>query len=96
MMNANYDSTVYSVTVYVLNSEKAEDVMTITVVLKNETTGEKVNEVVFKNTYHDPYNPKTGDSSNIALYAALCGLSAVAVVTVVLVGRKRKTKTDNS
>ena len=35
-------------------------------------------------------NPKTGDNSNIFLYAALCVVSAAAVTAVVVIGKKRK------
>lgn len=90
--NAKYDNTVYTAVVYVLNSEKEEDSLTIFVMLKNNATGEKLGEVFFKNEYYDPNIPKTGDSGNLALYATLGLASAVALIFVAVFGKKRKNK----
>ena len=87
--NAIYDTTVYKVIVYVLNSEIAEDTLITYVVIRNEVTGEKVKEVAFTNRYA-PDVPKTGDNSNFVLYVTLCIVFAVAIPSIVLFGKKRK------
>ena len=46
---ADYDDTVYTATVYVLNSETQDDAITVTVVLNRKGSDEKPDEVVFKN-----------------------------------------------
>lgn len=86
--NASYDRRVYVATVYVLNSETDDDSMTITVVLNEEKSKDKSDEVVFVNKY--TYNPKTGDDSNIVLYASLCGLFAIALGAALVVLNKKK------
>ena len=86
--NASYDHTVYTATVYVLNSEKDDDSMTITVVLNDDKSKDKSDEVVFVNKY--TYNPQTGDSNNVAPYILLCGLSAVTMGAALVLLNKKK------
>ena len=86
--NASYDRTVYTATVYVLNSEKDDDSMTITVVLNDDKSKDKSDEVVFVNKY--TYNPQTGDSNNVAPYILLCGLSAVTMGAALVLLNKKK------
>lgn len=83
---ASYDRTVYTATVYVLNSETEEDKFELTVTLQPEGSEIKTDEIVFKNVYKD--DPKTGDNSSTALYAALASVALMAIV--LLLFRKKK------
>lgn len=73
-----YDNTVYSLVIYVMNSELDPDSFTIAYALYNEDMSEKLAEVLFHNHYKvSPKKeevkptPKTGDLSNIDWYMAV-------------------------
>lgn len=70
-----YDNTVYSLVVYVTNSEVKPDCLNIVYALYNEDMSEKLDDLLFHNQYKETprkeetkSTPKTGDFSNVDLY----------------------------
>ncbi|MDO5546713.1 MAG: FctA domain-containing protein [Eubacteriales bacterium] len=90
-----YDDTVYSMTVYITNSEDGSG-LEATVIIREKGEDEKLEEVVFTNKYKTSTStlpkdsPKTDDESNFPLYALLA-VGCVIVLAALFVTRKRNT-----
>ncbi len=92
--NIQYDDAVYTVTVTVTKGEEAYllsvhyekdgEAYQVLPRFMNKTRGSGTN------IPEEPDNPKTGDDSNLLLYLCLCLGSALAIVLVLLFGRRRK------
>lgn len=95
-----YDETKYTLTVQVTNKQDGSDELAVTAIVFPEDSTKKVDGVKFTNVYPtvtptpaptataNPNAPKTGDESNVALYAALALISLAALAVAV----KRLTK----
>lgn len=95
-----YDSSVYTMTVYVTNAENGDGLEATTVLYRNNET-EKCNNVTFNNIYETvnpsspatPNTPSTGDSSRATLYTALLiGSALLILVLLVACFRKKRAK----
>ncbi|MBQ0037234.1 MAG: hypothetical protein KBS74_01030 [Clostridiales bacterium] len=90
--NETYDHTVYTATVYVLDSETEEDALTVTVVLNSEGSDGKQDGISFKNVYYNPNQPKTGDETHLLLWMSLMIISGAAGAGVLFFERKKQKK----
>ena len=91
-----YDTTVYSLIVYITNAEDGSG-LEATAVLYPNGEGEKMTGAEFKNVYEtvkprDPNSPSTGDTSTPVLYAAMIAGSLAVIVVLFLTGKHRKTE----
>ena len=90
-----YDGSVYTLTVYVTNAEDGSG-LEATAVLRLDPDGDKLSGVKFVNKYKTvrptpdpvtPETPRTGDESNLFLYAGLCAVS-MGMIAVLCLKRK--------
>lgn len=89
-----FDKTIYTMTVTVTDNKgtlEAERVI-------NVLDGKKADKAVFTNQYKSPSDgkdpPKTGDDSNMTLYAVIAAVSAVGIAFLIY-AKKNKKKEDN-
>lgn len=90
--DCTYDESVYSLTVYVTNSETEEGKFDISYTLYKNDGKEKLDEVIFKNVYKTvvPTVPKTGDESDLLSNMIIMAGSAMLVVFLGIVSHKRR------
>jgi len=96
-----YDESVYHMTISVTNN-KTMDGYSVVVALYKEGVTEKQEKVEFVNTYKsssshkpkpeppkpEPLTPKTGDYTNVAMYAVLMSVSALALILLFVKKRR--------
>lgn len=93
--DCTYDDSVYSLTVYVTNSETEEGAFEISYALYEDGGTEKLDEVIFKNEYKTvvpevPDTPKTGDESAFMSNVIIMSGSLILIVFLAFVSHKNR------
>lgn len=96
-VNYTYDTSIYTVTVRVVNAENGG--LTAEVWAVKDGQSDKADKIVFANEYSAPkapekpagptQTPQTGDASNVNLFAALLAASVLVMLIIGIRGRRR-------